>query len=398
MKKMNKKLPAMALALALTLLAGCGGNAATATPVPTPEVSAEESPAPAPTPTATPAPKPTPTPKPTPEPTPNPDRIYRDEDNPVVPVAAGPVELPDVGFEAASMWYADGFGDGGRAFLFLGEPQGETMDVALYMCQYYYEMSAGRELRHFETWSERCTASPDGDGWRFELDGFSVYVEPNGADLTIYYSNPEGDPNLMPETPNGPTRVCRFEWFNADFTDEFIYPDRFGYVSPETAPTVWRAMPMFGEEIERPIPESGYIADLTAMFGEENLEIDELNGWFSIDNGITRVYGYLSEIDSSKYYELSVTTIDPEYAPKLRGITIGCSYLDVISRFVPDIPDSSEYRWYMYGAPDMISSHGDVEFYNDEYEVLIHDGYTGATMVYYIDENGLVDCVRCFRA
>ena len=46
------------------------------------------------------------------------------------------------------------------------------MDIALYMCQYYYEMSAGRELRHFETWSERCTASQDGDGWRFELDGF----------------------------------------------------------------------------------------------------------------------------------------------------------------------------------------------------------------------------------
>ena len=402
MKKMNKKLPAMALALALTLLAGCGGNAAAATPVTTPEVSAEESLTPAPTPAATPAPTPTPTPKPTPEPTPNPDRIYRDEDDPVVPVAAGPVELPDVGFEVASMWYSGGFGDGGRAFLFLGEPQGETMEVALYMCQYYYEMSAGRLLRHFETWSERCTASPDGDGWRFELDGFSVYVEVNGAELTVLYANPDGDPNLMSDTSNGPTRHDVYNWGSEDFSVEFIYPDRFGYVSPETAPLVWCAMPMFGEEIVRPLPERGYIADLTAKFGEENLEIDELNGQFSIDNGITRVYGYLSEIDSSKYYELSVTTIDPAYAPKLRGITIGCSYLDILSRFTANPPPDLSST-HIYGGSDMVDSSGAIHVdsslpygYANAEEISFFDGGSGFCICFYLDENGLVESTRCF--
>ena len=400
---MKRSILSALLALALILLAGCGGNAATATPVTTPEASAEESLTPTPTPAATPAPTPTPTPIPTPESTPNPDRIYRDEDDPVVPVAAGPVELPDVGFEAASMWYASGFGDGGRAFLFLGEPQGETMDVALYMCQYYYEPIDSYEMRHFETWSERCTASPDGDGWRFELDGFSVYVEPNGADLTIYYSNPEGGPNLMPETPNGPTRVCRFEWFNADFTDEFIYPDRFGYVSPETAPLVWCAMPMFDEEIEYAISESGALADLIAEFGEENININEY-GDIRIDVPGTHVYAYFSEDDSGQalYSQLVINTTDPKYALTLRGITIGCSYLDILSRFTANPPPNLSST-HIYGGSDMVDSSGAIHVdsslpygYANAEEISFFDGGSGFCICFYLDENGLVESTRCF--
>ena len=100
---MKRSILSALLALALILLAGCGGDAATAAPVPTPEVSAEESLTPAPTPAATPAPTSTPTPKPTPEPTPNPDRIYRDEGNPVVPLAARPGEPPGVGLGGAGV-------------------------------------------------------------------------------------------------------------------------------------------------------------------------------------------------------------------------------------------------------------------------------------------------------
>ena len=96
---MKRSILSALLSLALILLAGCGGNAATAAPVPTPETSAVESLTPAPTPAATPeySPRPLPTRAPhlTPAPTPTPvlssDRIYRDEDDPVVPVAAGPV-------------------------------------------------------------------------------------------------------------------------------------------------------------------------------------------------------------------------------------------------------------------------------------------------------------------
>ena len=400
---MKRSILSVLLALALIVLAGCGGNAAAPTPVTTPEVSAEESLTPAPTPAATPASTPTPTPKPTPEPTPNPDRIYRDEDNPVVPVAAGPVELPDVGFEAASMWYADGFGDGGRAFLFLGEPQEETMDIALYMCQYYYEMSAGRLLRHFETWSERCTASQDGDGWRFELDGFSVYVETDVAELTIYYSNPDGDLNLMPDTPSGPTRVRTFNWGGGEFTAELFYPDRFGYVSPETSVLVWYAMPMFDEEIEYAIPESGALADLIAEFGEENININEY-GDIRIDVPGTQVYAYFSEDDSGQalYSQLVINTTDSKYALTLRGITIGCSYLDILSRFTANPPPDLSST-HIYGGSDMVDSSGAIHVdsslpygYANAEEISFFDGGSGFCICFYLDENGLVESTRCF--
>ena len=400
---MKRSILSALLALALILLAGCGGNAAVPTPVTTPETSAVESPAPAPTPAATPAPTPTPTPIPTPESTPNPDRIYRDEDDPVVPVAAGPVELPDVGFEAASMWYASGFGDGGRAFLFLGEPQGETMEVALYMCQYYYEPMDSYEMCHFETWSERCTASPDGDGWRFELDGFSVYVEPDVAELTIYYSNPDGDPNLMPDTPNGPTRVRTFNWGGGDFTAELFYPDRFGYVSPETSALVWCAMPMFGEEIEYAIPESGALADLIAEFGEENININEY-GDIRIDVPGTHVYAYFSEDDSGQalYSQLVINTTDPKYALTLRGITIGCSYLDILSRFTANPPPDLSST-HIYGGSDMVDSSGAIHVdsslpygYANAEEISFFDGGKGFCICFYLDENGLVESTRCF--
>ena len=391
---MKRSILSVLLALALIVLAGCGGNAAAPTPVTTPEVSAEESLTPAPTPAATPAPTliPTPKPTPTPEPTPNPDRIYRDEDDPVVPVAAGPVELPDVGFEAASMWYADGFGDGGRAFLFLGEPQEETMEVALYMCQYYYEMSAGRLLRHFETWSERCTASQDGDGWRFELDGFSVYVETDVAELTIYYSNPDGDLNLMPDTPSGPTRVRTFNWGGGEFTAELFYPDRFGYVSPETSALVWCAMPMFAEEIEYAIPMTGIFDDLTARFGEENLTPDDYFDYMlEFENTSLAVY---THGDSEERYTIAcMQTDDPRYAPTVRGITIGCSYIDALSRFTAN-PTLNRSETVIYGGSDMVDSYGLISFYSNE--LSFGDGHTGERIEYYFNEEGLITSVAYF--
>ena len=404
MKKMNKKLPAMALALALILLAGCGGNAATATPVPTPETSAVESPAPAPTQTTTPAtaPVPTPTPVHTPTPTPGvtpsvlmriadypyPGRMERVSDEPLEPVLPGPVELPDVGFEVASMWYASGFGDGGRAFLFLGEPQGETMDVALYMCQYYYEYTYGYPMRHTDTQSQTFSAIPDSDGWRFELDGFSVYVEVNGADLTIYYSNPDGDPNLMSDTSNGPTRVRTFNWGGGEFTAELFYPDRFGYVSPETAPTVWCTMPMFAEEIVRPIPERGALEDLYTEFGEENIVMGEYD-LINIDVPGTHAYAYLSD-NGHGYIDLSIQTVDPKYAPTLRGLTIGSRYIDVLARFISNPPNESEITRVIYGGSDMPDSRGSIaaDWIN------FFDGVAGAGISCYLDENGLIESIE----
>ena len=389
---MKRSILSVLLALALTLLAGCGGNAATATPVTTPEASAVESPAPAPTPAATPAPTLIPTPKPTPEPTPNPDRIYRDEDDPVVPVAAGPVELPDVGFEVASMWYASGFGDGGRAFLFLGEPQGETMDVALYMGQYYYEYTYGYPMRHTDTQSQTFSAIPDGDGWRFELDGFSVYVEPNGADLTIYYSNPEGDPNLMSDTSNGPTRVRTFNWGGGEFTAELFYPDRFGYVSPETSVLVWYAMPMFDEEIEYAIPMTGIFDDLTARFGEENLTPNDYFDYrLEFENISLAVY---THGDSEERYTIAcMQTDDPRYAPTVRGITIGCSYIDALARFTAN-PTLNRSETVIYGGSDMVDSYGLISFYSNE--LSFGDGHTGERIEYYFNEEGLITSVAYF--
>ena len=276
--------------------------------------------------------------------------------------------------------------------MFLGEPQEETMEVALYMCQYYYEMSAGRLLRHFETWSERCTAAPDGDGWRFELDGFSVYVEPNGADLTIYYSNPEGDPNLIPDTSNGPTRVRTFNWGGGEFTAELFYPDRFGYVSPETAPLVWCAMPMFAEEIEYAIPMTGIFDDLTARFGEENLTPDDYFDYMlEFENTSLAVY---THGDSEERYTIAcMQTDDPRYAPTVRGITIGCSYIDALARFTAN-PTLNRSETVIYGGSDMVDSYGLISFYSNE--LSFGDGHTGERIEYYFNEEGLITSVAYF--
>ena len=350
---MKRSILSILLALALILLAACGEAAATPEPV---------------------------------------ESVSPEHEEIIEPVAAGPVELPDVGFEVASMWYASGFGDGGRAFLFLGEPQGETMDVALYMCQYYYEMSAGRELRHFETWSERCTASPDGDGWRFELDGFSVYVETDGAELTVLYSNPDGDPNLMSDTPNGPTRVRTFNWGGGEFTAELFYPDCFGYVSPETAPLVWCAMPMFGEEIEYAIPMTGIFDDLTARFGEENLTPDDYFDYrLEFENTSLAVY---THGDGEERYTIAcMQTDDPRYAPTVRGITIGCSYIDALSRFTAN-PTLNRSETVIYGGSDMVDSYGLISFYSNE--LSFGDGHTGERIEYYFNEEGLITSVAYF--
>ena len=266
------------------------------------------------------------------------------------------------------------------------------MEVAVYMCQYYYEHTYGFPMRHTDTQSQTFSAIPDGEGWSFEFDGFSVYVEPNGAELTIYYSNPDGDLNLMPDTPSGPTRVRTFNWGGGEFTAELFYPDRFGYVSPETSALVWCAMPMFAEEIEYAIPMTGIFDDLTARFGEENLTPNDYFDYrLEFENTSLAVY---THGDSEERYTIAcMQTDDPRYAPTVRGITIGCSYIDALSRFTAN-PTLNRSETVIYGGSDMVDSYGLISFYSNE--LSFGDGHTGERIEYYFNEEGLITSVAYF--
>ena len=313
----------------------------------------------------------------------------------IEPVAAGPVELPDVGFEAASMWYADGFGDGGRAVLFLGEPSDGTMDMALYMSQRYY-------TRHTEDISTSNTDAPsyslsaasEGDGWRFELDGFSVYLEADDAELTLLYSNPTGNPDLTPDGEGGPTRLYEYGWYRKHFNAELYYPTRFSRLSSDDAPTVWWDMPMYAGEIATVLPLSGKISDLTDLFGEENFEVDSENFTFYIDVDGLSLFGYLRESDPDTYFDLSTTATKAEYAPVFRGITIGCSYLDLLSRSMLDT-SSEQNESYLYGN----NTWGSFAFLDLMYgNMTYYDAGTNMTLRYFFDDDGIIDCIRFFWA
>ena len=345
---MKRSILSILLALALILLAACGEAAATPEPV---------------------------------------ESVSPEHEEIIEPVAAGPVELPDVGFEIASMWYSGGFGDGGRAVLFLGEPENDLLSAALFMCQYYYEpMGNGYYYTCMYTDSPTLSAARDGDGWRFELDGFSVYFEPDGELIYLEYSNQAGNPKLL--TGEQPARL----YSPGDYTVELEYPLSFAYVPDQFTRQVWCAMPMFKQEIDAKIPVSGLISDLKAEFGEDSVVLDEQSDMFTIDLDDTQLYGYYSA-DGEKYYELSIITSDPRYAPAVRGVTIGTPLEDVLSRFMfePRV-FSNTNSLLLYGEYD---SHADFGILRaDENHVMYC--FSSHCVQFNLDENSVVESVRYF--
>ena len=342
MKKMNKKLPAMALALALILLAGCGGAEFENYTSLSPKPKAPE------------------------------------------PVAAETDVLPDVGFEIDTVWYSAGFGEDGRAVLFLGEPGEETIDAALFIAQHCYDDGNYRML----TLDNTTTAVRNGDGWRFDYWGVSVLLTADGDMLSASYEIDESIPEPLTseefwidENGNAVRRWTRY----ADFTFLSYYPSGFMPVQKSEAGLVWCSMPMFICEIESPLPRIGYIADITAILGDENLEIE--GDYFRIDNEDISVSGFISA-DGRRYNDLSLSSSDPEFAPKIRGITIGCSFLDAVLRF-PMYPErfytsNMRYGCYMHG---------------DDLSYIVGNGMTlcnGYYMNIRADKNGIVDYISVF--
>ena len=303
------------------------------------------------------------------------------------PVAAGMDVLPDVGFEIASMWYSGGFGDGGRAVLFLGDPENDSLSAALFVCQYYYEpMGSGYYYTCMHTDSPTLSAARNGDGWRFELDGFSVYFEPDDELIYLEYSNPAGNPELL--TGEQPARL----YSPGDYTVELEYPLSFAYVPNQFTQQIWCAMPMFKQEIDAKIPVSGLISDLRAEFGEDSVVLDEQSDTFAIDLDDTQLYGYYSA-DGEKYYELSIITSNPRYAPAVRGVTIGTPLEAVLSRFMfePRV-FSNTNSLLLYGEYD---SHADFGILRpDENRVMYCCG--SHCVQFNFDENSVVESVRYF--
>ena len=299
------------------------------------------------------------------------------------PVAAGMDVLPDVGFEVDTVWYSAGFGEDGRAVLFLGEPGEETMDAALFIAQHCYDDGNYR----MQALNKTATAQRDGDGWRFGYWGVSVLLTPDGDMLSASYEIDESIPDPLTsekfwidENGNAVRRWTRY----ADYTYLSYYPSGFMPVQDSEIGLVWCSMPMFSCEIESPLPRSGYIDDVTAILGDENFEIE--GDYFRIDNGDISVSGFSS--DGSRYNDLSLSSSDPEFAPKIRGITIGCSFMDAVLRFpiYPErfYPSNMRYGYYM---------HGDDLSYIVGNGMLLCNGYY---MNISADENGIVDYISVF--
>ena len=225
------------------------------------------------------------------------------------------------------------------------------------------------------------------DGWRFDYWGVSVLLTPDGDMLSASYEIDESIPEPLTseefwidENGNAVRRWTRY----ADFTYLSYYPSGFMPVQKSEAGLVWCSMPMFICEIESPLPRSGYIADITAILGDENFEIE--GDYFRIDNGDISVSGFSS--DGSRYNDLSLSSSDPEFAPKIRGITIGCSFMDAVLRFpiYPErfYPSNMRYGYYMHG---------------DDLSYIVGNGMTlcnGYYMNIRADKNGIVDYISVF--
>ena len=379
---------ALSLAL-LLLLTACGEAAASPSVEPSPE--AVES--------ATPSPEPTPEVKVDildfrpPNLAANFERIDRERDEPLEPVLPGTFELPDVGFEVASMWYADSFGDGGRAFMFLGVPGESSLDITILMSQYYYERRFdGYNRRHTDIRTYELSASRDGEGWGFRLDDFTVYLEVDGTELTIVYSNPYNRSDVITDAEGGPLHHHSFDWGGGSFIASLVYPDSFGYVSPEIAPLLWCTMPMLRGEIEFAIPQMGEFDELVALFEDCEPEVYTDSGWFILDAGDTFIFGSGGK-PHRDYTIYSMTTSNPEYAPVLRGLTIGSRYIDILSRFSSNPPNEGDILRVIYGSDDAPDSFGGFS----EDIVSFYDCESFHGISYLLDENGLIDGVSYWR-
>lgn len=274
-----------------------------------------------------------PTPTPTAEPTPTP-----------APTSA-PASLPDAGFEPESFWLAEPFGDDGKALLLMA--------------------GDGRFKCWYSGWYVRPdTGDHDLSGGSFTDGEAEARVE--GDSLTLEYA--ESRDSLEPEYDEG--------W-------DLPKPERFAAASYDEALAAFLDMP-YNDEVVLPVPEWVSRAEWEETPGVTPLEADN---WYRSYEYLGVVVTFENHGDTLILGGFNITS--PDFPFTVRGLGIGSSMDDVLSRF-PDGPavetnEPEQYR-FLYGSGFGLTG------YYDAYDesrggpcVSVSDGWTITRFIF--DEN-----------
>lgn len=268
---------------------------------------------------------------PTPEPTPT------VEPTPTPVPTSAPASLPDAGFEPESFWLAEPFGDGGKALLLMA--------------------ADGRFKCWYSSWHEH----PEIDWINLTGGSFTeaeAEAAAEGEALTLEYAESWDSPR----------------------------PERFAAATYEEALAAFLDMP-YNDEVVLPVPERVSRADWEATPGVTPLGADD---W-------ARNYEYLGAEVIYQGFDKTLrlggfTAESPDFPFTVRGLGIGSSLDDVLSRF-PDGPaarwsDPESYRCLYGGSIGLIG-------YYDAYDesrggpcVSVSDGWTITRFIF--DENDRV--------
>lgn len=322
------------------------------------------------------------------------------------PVPPGPVELPELGFEPEGLYLAEGFGAGGYALLLTGPAaEGQELDFALFMGQHWENcVQRGRIPQSVDAWS--CTGSGVFSGGACEFAAVSGRTELTGRltlrddTVSMEYITASAEEYDLSDA-DGP--LMRYEEASVpDFAHTIRLPVEFTARPLEELGELWCGLPFFECETRLPLPLRGELDLLRELLGEpDSYDEDEL-GW-NLRRGDTELYGYFCKLEdgSEGYYLMHLSTKDAALAPLVRGITIGCTADEVLSRFPNDagsyadiLAGYEDYELVFYGGGDFSDDFGTFRkcTEGDETEAF---GYiqvfeSGSFVRFFLDESGVV--------
>jgi hypothetical protein len=318
----------------------------------------------------------------------------------------GPVELPELGFEPEGLYLAEGFGAGGYALLLTGAAvEGQALDFAVFMGQRWEDCAqTGRIPQSVDAWS--CTGCGTLSGGVCEFTADTGWAELTGRltfgddTVNIEYITASAEEYDLSDA-DGPS--LRFEEASVpDFAHRIRLPAEFTARPLEELGELWCGLPFFECETRLPLPLRGELGLLRELLGEpDSYDEDEL-GW-DLRCGDTELYGYFCKLeDGSKgYYLMHLSTRDAALAPLVRGITIGCSADEVLSRFPNDagsyadiLEAYEDYEFVFYGGGNLPDDYGTFRKCTEGDKTYAF-GYiqvfeSGRFVKFFLDESGVV--------
>ncbi len=282
----------------------------------------------------------------------------------------GPVALPELGFEPEGLYLAEDFGAGGYALLLTGPAvEGQELDFAVFMGQRWEDCAqTGRIPQSVDAWS--CTGGGLVSGGVCEFTAVTGWAELMGRltfgdnTVSIEYITASAEGYDFSDA-DGPS-LCYEEASVPDFAHRSRLPVEFTARPLEELGELWCGLPFFERETRLPLPERGEQGLLRELLGEPDSYDEDETGW-SLRRGDTELYGYFCKLEdgSEGYYLMHLSTRDPALAPLVRGITIGCTADEMLSRFPNDVGSYADileayedYELVFYGGGYLSDDYG----------------------------------------